>query len=157
MPTFQRILVPTDFSELSAHAAVYARGLAETHGAELHVLHVVVPPAVASTVGLGPGVEPVPSQQAIDALLDRGRQSVASFVADHFGGLSTRSDVLVGAAHTQICDYAREQACDLIIIGSHARGIVHRIFLGSVSKAVLEHSPCPVLMVPLKAVESPTP
>jgi len=156
MPIFQRILVPTDFSELSAHAAGYARKVAETHGAEVHVVHVVVPVALTGAVPAGPlASELVLSNPPIDALLDGARESVASFIRDHLGRLTVKSDVMVGVAHSQICQYAGDNACDLIVIGSHARGIVHRVFLGSVSKAVLEHSPCPLLMVPLKAADAP--
>lgn len=153
MSNYQRILVPTDFSPLSVHAAAYARGLAEKHGAEIHVVHVVVPADVAGTLPLAPGAEPVTALPTVDVLLDTARAGVANFARDHFIASPTKADVLVGAAHAQICQYALDHAIDLIVIGSHARGVVHRIFLGSVSKAVLEHSPCPVLMVPLSAVE----
>ena len=157
MMGFERILVPTDFTALSAHAAAYARGLAETHGSEIHAVHVVVPPVAVDTVALAPGVEPLPSQPALDAMLAGARTGLANFVRDHFSGIRTKSDVLVGVAYSQICQSAQERAIDLIVIGSHARGVVHRIFMGSVSKAVLEHSPCPLLMVPLKAIEPQDP
>ena len=65
--------------------------------------------------------------------------------------------VLEGAPDLQICRYAAETAIDFIVIGTHARGLVRRIFLGSVSKAVVEHAPCPVLMVPLTAAETDSP
>ncbi|MBK8269113.1 MAG: universal stress protein [Planctomycetes bacterium] len=44
MPPFRRILVPTDFSELSNHAALYASALAEIHQSEIHSVHVVTVP-----------------------------------------------------------------------------------------------------------------
>jgi len=155
MPIYQRILVPTDFSTLSAQAAAYARGLAEKHSAEIHVVHVVVPSDIAGSVPLAPGAEPVSALPVTDVLLEHAQNGVASFVRDHFSGLTTKTDVLVGVAHAQICQYAQQHAIDLIVIGSHARGVVHRILLGSVSKAVLESSPCPLLMVPVKAAEQP--
>ena len=62
--------------------------------------------------------------------------------------------VLEGAPDLQISRYAADAAIDLIVIGTHARGLVRRIFLGSVSKAVMEHAPCPVLMVPLHSTET---
>ncbi|MBK8269112.1 MAG: universal stress protein [Planctomycetes bacterium] len=77
---------------------------------------------------------------------------MSDFIQKQFAGRKVKSEILVGQPFSEICRYAAGQACDLIVIGSHARGIVHRIFMGSVSKAVLEHASCPVLMVPLAAV-----
>ncbi len=50
-----------------------------------------------------------------------------------------------------ICAYGHEIGADLIVLGTHARGLARRLLLGSVSKDVLEHAGCPVLMVPQTA------
>jgi len=70
-------------------------------------------------------------------------------------GVNVISDVRVGVPHDTITHYARERNIDLIVIGSHARGMVNRIFFGSTSKAVLESALCPVLMVPLATMPQP--
>lgn len=154
MPTIRRILVPTDFTELSGHAAEHARSLAELCGAEIHVVHVMVPVATESPTA-APGAMPLtPVSPSMPDMVEGVRSNLADFALRHFSGMSTTVETLAGIAHLEICRYARDHACDLIVIGSHARGIVHRLFLGSVSKAVLEHAPCPLLIVPLKAIES---
>jgi nucleotide-binding universal stress UspA family protein len=61
--------------------------------------------------------------------------------------------VRVGLEWETIARYAEEAGIDLIVIGTHARSVMKRILLGSTSKAVLEHAPCPVLMVPLATLE----
>lgn len=149
-PRLDRILVATDFSELSGRAAAYARMLAEAHGSELHVVNVVSPPVATGSASLGGGIEPLPSVVATDALIEGGRGGLERFVEAHLGGLAVTCEVLIGPVHHQICDYAQRQGCDLIVIGSHAQGMVRRMLLGSTSKAVLEHAPCPVFMVPLR-------
>ncbi len=153
LPRLRRILVPTDFSELAAHAATYARALALLHDARVHAVNVVVPPVATGNASLGGGIEPLPSVVATDALIEAARGGLERFAESSFPGMAVAREVLIGPAHHQICEYAQQHACDLIVIGSHARGIVRRILLGSTSKAVLEHSPCPVLMVPLRTAE----
>lgn len=157
MATFKRILVPTDFSELSAYAARCAKCLANVHGSEIHVVHVVVPPVLSETVALAPGVEPLPTAPSLDAFVEGAREGLASFIAAQFSDRAVTSEVLIGSAHGQICQYAERMGIDLIVIGSHGRGVVRRMFLGSVSKSVLEHSPCPVLMAPQRAASATDP
>lgn len=154
MPTFKRILVPTDFSELSAYAARCAKCLAEVHKSEIHVVHVVVPPVISETVALAPGVEPLPTAPSLDSFIEGARDGLKTFISSQFPGITVVSEVLIGTAHGQICQYAERNQIDLIVIGSHGRGVVHRLFLGSVSKSVLENSPCPVLMAPLRAAST---
>jgi universal stress protein A len=153
MMSIRHILLPTDYSDLARSAAVYARSLAEMCAATLHVLHVVerVPAAVPGPEINGVALA-VPGPEALAA----AQEATSRFIQDHLGGLCVPvvARVLEGAPYVQIARYAAEASIDLIVIGTHARGVVKRIFLGSTSKAVLEHAPCPVLMVPLAVAES---
>lgn len=148
MSAFKHILLPVDFSELSEHAAPFARSLAEVCDATVHTLHVFTPgvPDVSSGIALLPYTG------------EELRQMLLAFTDKHFTGLANRPipHVAMGSPVTAITEYASEHTIDLIVIGTHARGVINRIFKGSVSKSVMEHSPCPVLMVPL-AVSVPLP
>jgi nucleotide-binding universal stress UspA family protein len=141
------ILLPTNFSELSHHAAAYAKGLAETYQATLHVVHVIASEWEPMLVPESGAILPA---EDVRALAER---SLDSFVRNSLAGVSRPivAKVLAGAEAREITRYASEAAIDLIVIGTHARGVVKRIFLGSISKAVLENAPCPVLMVPIVA------
>jgi nucleotide-binding universal stress UspA family protein len=153
MMRIRHILLPTDYSDLARSAAVYARSLAEMYGATLHVLHVVERvPAAAPGPEINGVALAVPGPEALAAAQER----TSRFVQDHLEGadVGVVTRVLEGAPYVQIAQYAVEASIDLIVIGTHARGVVKRIFLGSTSKAVLEHAPCPVLMVPLVVAES---
>ncbi len=122
------VLFATDFSEAGDGARVHAARLAGETGACLHVVHVVprlTDPAVTT------------------ARLQVEAQSLAE------SGLAVRTAVLGGSAATAIVRYARANAIDLIVIGTHGRTGMSRVLLGSVAEAVLRLAPCPVLAVPL--------
>jgi universal stress protein A len=153
MMRIRHVLLPTDYSNLARNAAVYARSLAELYRATLHVVHVLerVPAAAPGpdVTGLALGV---PGPEALAAV----QEATSRFVEDHLPDLAIPvvTRVLEGSPDIQIARYAAGASIDLIVIGTHARGVVKRIFLGSTSKSVLEHAPCPVMMVPLALVES---
>ena len=94
-----------------------------------------------------------------DGSVAEAEEALERFVQKQLSGIAVPvvTKVLEGAPDLQISRYAAEAAIDLIVIGTHARGLVRRIFLGSVSKAVMEHAPCPVLMVPLLSAETEVP
>lgn len=146
MSKFQRILFPSDFSELSLHALDYARTLAETYGAELHVIH-VVDEAYQYWMALGPNSLPVgPSPEE---MVSASSQEIGKFIQEHLGGtsLKVQSRVLVGRPFMEIIRYAGENGIDLIVIGTHGRGGLKHVLLGSVAERVVRKSPCPVLTI----------
>lgn len=160
MINLNRILIPTDFSELSAHALQYASDLARTYRAELHVLHVVataheVPAAVGGGADVGMGNVGAVLMESAANLVSRKTQELRTHIAEISGELPVEPVALVrtGVPWNEIVRYADEVAIDLIVIGSHARGIMKRILLGSTSKSVLEHAACPVLMVPIAVLQ----
>ena len=151
MVGIKRVLLPTDFSDVARHAAPFARSLVERYDATLHVIHVSEPVFTglpASEIGVGVVALPVDEAST--------RSQLTAFVDACFASLPTPpvTALLSGSAPVAITDYARENAIDLIVVGTHARGLMNRILLGSVSKSVVEHAHCAVLMVPLRAAMS---
>jgi nucleotide-binding universal stress UspA family protein len=152
MSRLDRILIPTDFSELATHALTYARDFALSCLSELHVLH-VVPLAVelsAATGGFPMGTSAVLMESLQDVVgrrSDELRSYVQGIQAD--SPMTTVFAVRTGTPWEEIVNYSMEMAVDLIVMGTHGRGMIKRMLRGSTSKAVLEHSTCPVLMVPL--------
>lgn len=131
--TIRQILFPTDFSDAARLAGTTAVDLAHQFGARLHVLH-VVPPVTDPT--------PAPANlRAVAAELDRGLSPVTVITS----GLPAR----------QIVAYARKNAIDLIVIGTHGRTGVTRALLGSVAEAVVRRAPCRVLTVPAEIQPAP--
>jgi len=131
--SFGNILFATDFSETSRVAGRTAAALARHFGGRLHVLH-VVPPVT----------DPTPAAPALrGAVLDLGE------------GLSLVSATATGLAASEIVKYARRNAIDLIVLGTHGRTGFSRALLGHVAEAVTRRAGCPVLTVPPVVVGAP--
>ncbi|MCU1385543.1 MAG: putative universal stress protein [Acidobacteria bacterium] len=146
MITLKHILVAIDFSEPSDAALTYARALARAFNATLHVVHVVgqvssaVYGAEAYTVAV-PGL-----QRDIE---DGARAQLAECLADNDQHpLPTRRVLLTSdAPAAAIVDYAGRERIDLIVTGTHGRGGVAHLLMGSVAEQVVRTAPCPVLTV----------
>ncbi|NLY00177.1 MAG: universal stress protein [Rhodopirellula sp.] len=137
-----RILLPSDFSELSSEATKYACGLAEQFAAELHVLH-VQESLIVPEYGL-----------AIDwtELMQEAKKSADAKIRSILGpewseGRAVVTAVVEGTPFVEIIRYAREHAIDLIVMGTHGRSGVAHMLMGSVAEKVVRKSPCPVLTV----------
>jgi nucleotide-binding universal stress UspA family protein len=146
MIQLQKILYPTDFSDLSVYALRYARNFAEVFSAELHVLH-VVDEAYQNWVTMGPSTIPVgPTAQEMVAL---ARQQMDAFMAERLKDVEVPvvARVLLGRPYPMILDYASQQHVDLIVIATHGRGALTHMLLGSVTEKVVRKAPCPVLTV----------
>jgi nucleotide-binding universal stress UspA family protein len=148
MIQLNKILYPTDFSDLSLFALRYARNFAKAFSAELHVLH-VVDEAYQNWVTMGPNTIPVgPTAQE---MLDLAREQMAAFMSEHLGdgqsGFTVVSKVMLGRPYPTILDYASQQQIDMIVIATHGRGALTHMLLGSVTEKVVRKAPCPVLTV----------
>ena len=141
---FQCILLPTDFSELAAHALPYARGLVEAFGARLHCLH-VVDDACQYLSAVGPeGIPLGPPREEFVAL---GEKRMETFTAENLTDFDPPvvTTVRVGRPFAEIIGYARENEVDLIVMGTHGRGAIAHMLLGSTTEKVVRKSPCAVL------------
>lgn len=145
MISIRRILVPTDFSDCASPAVRYGAELAEKFGAELVLLH-VVPDAV---LALPDAVMPTPVPAAnLDVLTDSGKQGLANLItAEKLEARKPRAEVRIGSPAAEVVAAAKDLHTDLICIGTHGRGGLSRVLLGSVAEEVVRHAPCPVLTV----------
>ncbi len=145
MIRLKHILVATDFSEPSSSALAYGRDLARTYGSTLHVLHVATNAFLL--FGGDPATTFVPDQQAE---IERGaREQLDELITDDDRTMLHAKSVVmtaVGVAQA-IVDYASGQEIDLIVMGTHGRGAVAHLLMGSVAERVVRLAPCPVLTV----------
>lgn len=150
MIEFRKILLPVDFSPLSEVAARYGSRLAERFESRIHVVHVVPAGALAATVP-----EQVTKRVASpQPRLADAQRLLEAFVLRHLAGLPVTQRAVCGEPAAAIVREASEAAADLIVMGTHADGVMKRLVFGSVSKSVLESAPCAVLLVPLAAARS---
>ena len=146
MITLKRILVATDFGEASDAALAYGRALARTFGAKLDVLYVT-----ENVLTRGFGVEGyVAAFPDLQRDLDRAAQKQldALLTAEDRTALGAKAVVLtLNSPATAIVTYAADSEVDLIVMGTHGRGAVARLLMGSVAERVVRTAPCPVLTV----------
>ena len=145
MAEFQRIVVATDFSEASDPAFSKAVDLARACGAKLTVVHVL--PGV-EPVGID-GYMPVGMYETMkDALIADARSRLDAQVkrADE-AGVRSEGRLLEGIPAEQIVLLAGEQQADLVVLGTHGRHGLARVFMGSVATRVVSTAACPVLTV----------
>ncbi len=145
MLTLKTVLVPTDFSDASESALRYGKAMAEAFGASLHVVHVMedllahawaAEVYVASMPQLRDEIEKE-SRQRLGALLTDGERTE----------LRAETALLAGNPFLEIIRYAKAHDVDLIVMGTHGRGPIAHMLLGSVAEKVVRKSPCPVLTV----------
>jgi nucleotide-binding universal stress UspA family protein len=142
---FRHILLATDGSAASEHAAQIAVQLARVHGARLTALYVVDP---YPYLGIGEA-NPMGFQAYMSAALQHAAQAHAKVAAlceqEPRVQLQTRLAEDVGAV-AGIVQSVRQVEADLVVVGSHGRSGVARLMLGSVASKVVAESPVPVLV-----------
>jgi nucleotide-binding universal stress UspA family protein len=146
MTPFTRILVPTDFSPAADQALARARGLAEAFGASLHLIHVFEDPFTAAAYA--PEVfAALPPDYREAALADATRQLDERLGAEERRTFGSTTDVIVGLPAREIVRFAAAHDIDLIVMGTHGRGGLAHLLLGSVAERVVRTAPCAVLTV----------
>jgi nucleotide-binding universal stress UspA family protein len=132
------ILHPTDFSDNATFAFRVARALAWDYKARLVLLHVIPPPLVLYTEA-PLAVETWTTSEDIKEKLER--------LAARCVPIPVEVRVLEGDPADMIRRAAEETHSDVIVMGTHGRTALSRLFLGSVAESVLRKAPCPVLTV----------
>ena len=140
---YDSILFPTDGSPGAAAALDHVLELAEQYDATVHVLFVI------DTTYLGSaGAEAT----TVEALRTRSDGVVTNAVETALGrGVEAVREVREGQPYREIVDYGEEVGADLIVMGTHGRGGIDRLLLGSVAEKVVRASSVPVLTVGVKS------
>jgi len=136
----------TDFSRASAPAFKWALELAKANRGQLLVVHVVTPP----TLALPPeGYVPPMLYQDLEASARREAQKrLAALVGRaRRAGVRTSAILLEGLPHERVARAARSKKADLLVIGTHGRSGLAKLFLGSVASRLVAMAPRPVLTV----------
>lgn len=140
MIALKRILVPYDFSETSAAAVQYAIGLARNFDARIYFLHVGDRAQNAFETEFPIGLE--------GAVEDAVRERLLRIMTpQEQAELHPEFAVRPGAPAAEIVRYAGTQDIDLIVMGTHGRGFVGHVVMGSVAEKVVRTAPCPVMTV----------
>jgi nucleotide-binding universal stress UspA family protein len=152
IPIIKKILYATDLSKNSEYAFYYAVDLAKKHDAETIILHAVEP---ISGRPFGTQTERVlHDQHEISLEVIRNRlQKFCEKVEEKNSvacvSLVAKIIVQVGDPVEAILKAADEEGCDVIVLGCHGKGFLQNVFLGSVSRSVLERTRKPAFIIPL--------
>jgi nucleotide-binding universal stress UspA family protein len=142
---FKRILVPIDFSPPSDAALEYARSVAGRYGASLQLLHVAEDPyrAFYSAEVFVPEIEGLRDE----ILTDTTRRLKERLRPSDVTELGATAESIIGTPAGSIVEYAAGHDIDLIVMGTHGRGGMEHLLMGSVAERVVRTAPCPVLTV----------
>ena len=146
MSAFRTILIATDFSESSQEAFDVALGIARDTGSDVHVLYVVPDPLNLPWVVEGAGMDFIELQRTWMA--DARRELTQLLTARAVDPAKVKGTVALGTPAGEIMRHAAHWKADLIVVGSHGRGTMGRLLLGSVAQKVLHEAACPVMVVP---------
>jgi len=141
----KKILVAVDLSDSAAIVIDHAASIASAFKSQVLVLHVETP----QTSYLGSEVIPVelPFENEEEIrLIKNDLSSMVEYLKRK--GIQSSFELAKGMVAESIVEKAQEFKADLIVLGVHSHGFLYRAIIGSVSSAVLKHSPCPVLVIP---------
>lgn len=145
MSDWKNVCCAVDFADESRLALQEAASIARRSEGELTLVHVFSPPPVGEAVVVRADLDVALHDEA-EARIEAWREE-----AGRGSGRPARAVVLSGTPAEDIVRFARERRCDLIVVGTHGRRGVGRLFLGSVAEKVVRAAPCSVLVVRRRA------
>jgi nucleotide-binding universal stress UspA family protein len=137
----QRVAVGYDVREPMPGALVAGIGLCEETGASLQLAAVADDAAIPD-----PTRATMPYAEVVEARIQAAEQAVALALGSVPKGVSANGEVRDGEAAEQLLEVTEN--ADLLVLGSHGRGLISRLVMGSTSDAVVRSAACPVLVVP---------
>jgi len=147
---FKRVLVPTDYSELSLAALDYASTFSKLFGAQVYLLHTLDTIPVLALEGMDLTTEKVIYETEINAKTD-----LHTFVVSRIQSkLNLIEVVRKGIAEDEIVKFAESENIDLIVMATHGRSGIAHVLMGSVAEKVIQRSRVPVLIVKPTPAES---
>jgi nucleotide-binding universal stress UspA family protein len=143
----KKILVGCDFSPDSGQAFNHGLSLAQEFQSELHLAHVIEPPAQPDLLKGETSVTFEIREDYRDLLTNK----LKDMVPEEAGNWCTpQTSLLEGQPYEELVNYAESNDIDMIVLGVRGHGLVKTLFLGSTTDRVIRRSPCPVLSVSSK-------
>lgn len=141
------ILVPVDFSAVTAQVVRTACEMARLTGARIVLLHVLPQVTAFETYGLGSEII-METTQARERIMGRELAELAKRCSRSVPAVRTVQ--LTGKAVPAILQQAKKLKAAYIMLGSHGHGAVYDLVTGSVAQGVLRGASCPVFVVPVR-------
>jgi nucleotide-binding universal stress UspA family protein len=139
---YRQILCAIDFYEPSRAALHHAGDLARAFGATLVLVHVYPEPRIGYPGWFPEARFPTQLRELAADKLEEWKREAEGLV-----GQPVQVVLLEGVPWQRLVSFAREQACDLVVLGAGgATGLAHAL-IGSVAERLVRHAPCPTLVV----------
>ncbi|MEM2141084.1 universal stress protein [Nitrososphaera sp.] len=151
-PSFTKILVPLDGSPVSRKAAKYAIHLARVENAKLILMHVIEDVKQGGAIGLQAKYGNVRLVEGFKKATTKAAEKWIEEIKSQAdkAGVKTASEIVPDDGTSEvgmITSYAKKNDVDLIVMGKRGQSKFRQLLVGSVTNAVLNHAPCPVLVV----------
>lgn len=141
---FEKILYPTDFSDVSKKALDYIKQLKDAGAKEVIVLHVIDERKIEAIVLYGTRESSV----VIDRIEEQARKEVSAIEKElKESGFEVKARIETGIPLREILRIEEEERVSVMIIGSHGKTNIKEMLLGSVSEKVIRRAKNPVLVI----------
>jgi nucleotide-binding universal stress UspA family protein len=147
-PQFKNILFATDFSPCSEMALACVQAIAQRSGSTVHLVHVIDPETSAGPLGM-------PYEHIEDRKTVAQRALKRLVQSEVLKGVNCTQTVESGEVCEVVCRLAAEAKVDAIVLGTHGRGGLKHLVLGSVAEQIFRRATCPVLTVGPEAHAGP--
>lgn len=141
------IVLATRFGSESEEPARVAANLARMTGGRVTVVYVATELAAVTTAAGEAGVDPGEER---DIQLEQIGAQLRDFVATHFADVNAGSRVVEGDVAEAIAAAAVEADAAFLVVGTHGHSSLRRLVLGDTTHSILQRTPCPVVVVPLR-------
>ena len=144
---FERILYPTDFSDVSKKALDYIKQLKEAGTKEVVVMHIIDTREIESIAHYGE--VPMNLEKGLEEKMEqRIKQEITAIEAElRESGFDVKVRIERGIPFREILRVEEEEEASVVVIGSHGKSCVEEMLLGSVSEKVVRKSKRPVLVI----------
>jgi len=144
MHEFKKILFPVDLSDVSPKIVPFVQTMAEKFDAEIHLLF-VVRILEHFTALYVPDLSITKLEQE---MIEGAGKKLEEFAAENFKEARVaKTSIVLGDAAEEIVHYVRSEKMDLVIVGTHGRKGLEKVFFGSVAEKVVKTCPVPVLSI----------
>jgi nucleotide-binding universal stress UspA family protein len=141
------VVLATRFGAESQVTAAEARRLASLLGGGITVVYVATELGAIAVAGGEAGMEPTAQREQHLASI---REQLKEFVATHMRETQVDVRVIEGDVAGGVAAVAVELDAAYLVVGTHGRSTLARLVLGDTTHSILQHSPCPVVVVPIR-------
>lgn len=151
MDNLKNILLPTDFSENAKNAIPYAIDLIKKNNAKLSLLHVYNIPLMAPT-DIFTTSDNIMTYSITEDVRKLSSDKLKKIINNNqLSGIKHRCFIREGDVQNKIIKIIKKEAIDVIVMGTKGESTKRDLFMGSITKAIIQHATCPILVIPEKA------